>query len=96
MTRFYPVYPRRSDGKLEVDTKRGKEKNEPSVDQLDKTPNSKGVCDYYREIPEDEPKHIDWRKKLAGMLIRELAVDKADEGKDSLSGLEFPVKLLSN
>jgi hypothetical protein len=80
MARFYPIYVRRSDGRVEVTSKKGKEKNEPSPEQLDRTPNAKGVCDYYREIPEHEPKHIDWRKKLAGMLVRELAESKVDQG----------------
>lgn len=72
MTRFYPVYVRRSDGKLEVVTKKGTEKNEPTPEQLDRTPNAKGVSDYYREIAYDEVKHLDWRRKLAGMLLREI------------------------
>lgn len=72
MTRFFPLYVRRSDGKREVVTSKGKEKNAPSSEQLDRTPNAKGIADYYREIAEDEPKHLDWRKKLAGMLMREI------------------------
>lgn len=55
-----------------TNSKKTVEKNEPSPDQLDRTPDAKGVCDYYREIAKDETKHMDWRRKLAGMLIREL------------------------
>lgn len=72
MTRFFPIYVRRSDGKEEIATSKGKETNGPSADQLDRTPNAKGVADYYREIAHDETKHLDWRKKLAGMLVREI------------------------
>jgi len=72
MTLFQPLYVRRSDGKLEVSNKRQVEKNQPLPKQLDRTPDAKGVCDYYREISENDPKHLDWRRKLAGMLMREL------------------------
>ncbi|KAF2838748.1 hypothetical protein M501DRAFT_955621, partial [Patellaria atrata CBS 101060] len=74
MTRFYPLYVRRSDGKLEIPagSKGKKDKNQPTDDQLDRTPDAKGVSDYYREIGPDELKHLDWRRKLAGMLVREL------------------------
>jgi hypothetical protein len=74
MTRFHFLYVSRSDGKTEVVLKAGrpKEKNEPTAEQLDSKPNAKGISDYYREISYDETKHSDWRRKLAGMLIREL------------------------
>ncbi|EKG20961.1 hypothetical protein MPH_01718 [Macrophomina phaseolina MS6] len=73
MTRYYPLYIRRSDGKLETVHGKKKEKNEPTPDQLNDTPDSNGVSDYYRPIAEDEAKHLDWRRKLGGMLMRELA-----------------------
>ncbi|KAK0640461.1 Cryptic loci regulator 2 [Lasiodiplodia hormozganensis] len=73
MTRYYPLYVRRSDGKLETVHGKKKEKNEPTPEQLNDTPDSNGVSDYYRPIAEDEPKHLDWRRKLGGMLMRELA-----------------------
>jgi len=72
MTIFQPLYIRRSDGKLEVSNRKQVEQNQPLDKQLDKTPDAKGVCDYYREIAENELKHLDWRRKLAGMLMREL------------------------
>ncbi|KAF2428312.1 hypothetical protein EJ08DRAFT_615340 [Tothia fuscella] len=80
MARFNFLYVYRSDGKPEVILKAGrqKEKNEPTAAQLDSKPNSKGISDYYREISYDETKHTDWRRKLAGMLIRELK--KSDFG----------------
>ncbi|KAF2143929.1 uncharacterized protein K452DRAFT_285968 [Aplosporella prunicola CBS 121167] len=72
MTRFYPLYVRRSDGKLETIHARKKEKNEPTPEQLNSTPDANGVSDYYRAIAEDEVKHLDWRRKLGMMLIREI------------------------
>jgi hypothetical protein len=73
MGRFYPLYIRRSDGVLEVTARHGKrEKNEPTPEQLDPSPDSKGVSDYYRLMSVNDAKYIDWRKKLGGMLIREL------------------------
>ena len=87
MTRFYPLYVRRSDGKLEallfqsqgrpgklevVAKGKRKELNEPTEEQLDQKPDKNGVSDYYREVSMDESKHLDWRRKLGGMLAREL------------------------
>lgn len=71
-TPFIPLFPRRSDGK-EIITQKGTSiKNRPNAQQLDKTPNAQGQSDYYRLIDYDEPKHLDWRKKLGGMLLREI------------------------
>lgn len=75
MVMFHVLYVRRSDGKLTTSSKKQKEKNEPTAEQLDQTPNAQGVSDYYRPITEDEPKYLDWRKKLGGMLARELCRD---------------------
>jgi hypothetical protein len=73
MTRFTVLYLRRSDGKLEIKVKTGqREKNEPTPEQLDPKPNASGISDYYREIDYNELKHTEWRRKLAGMLMKEL------------------------
>ncbi|TID26047.1 hypothetical protein E2P81_ATG03820 [Venturia nashicola] len=80
MTLFHVIWLARSDGKLDI---RGKnalwEKNEPTSKQLDQTPDAKGVSDYYRFTSLNETKHLDWRRKLAGMLARELgySLDKS-------------------
>lgn len=71
MARFHPLYVRRSDGVLEG-TQKKREKNEPTADQLDPTPDKKGVSDYYRLLSKNDAKHLDWRRKLGGMLIREV------------------------
>lgn len=73
MGRFFPLYVRRSDGKENiVNRHKIKEKNEPTPDQLDRKPDANGISDYYREVDIDEQKHLDWRRKLGGMLAREL------------------------
>ncbi|KAF2180073.1 hypothetical protein K469DRAFT_673350 [Zopfia rhizophila CBS 207.26] len=87
LTPFWPLFIRRSDGKTEVIARGVRAKNVPSQAQLDRTPNEKGVCDYYRELDREEPKHQDWRKKLGGMLMREIG----DEAKATTSILwELP------
>ncbi|KAI5276493.1 hypothetical protein E4T47_00783 [Aureobasidium subglaciale] len=79
MGRFFPLYIARSDGMLETATKHGarnaKEANKPTPKQLDDKPKSDGVKDYYREVAIDESKHMDWRRKLAAMLARDLNLD---------------------
>ncbi|KAI5363341.1 Putative cryptic loci regulator 2 [Septoria linicola] len=83
MARFYPVYARRSDGKQEVVAKgKRKELNQPTDDQLDQKPDKNGIADFYREVQPDEQKHVDWRRKLGGMLARELQ-HKDKSGADS-------------
>ena len=82
MTTFNILYLRRSDGKLEVVTRnRQKERNEPTKEQLDATPNSKGVSDYYRPLGQNDAKHLDWRKKLGGMLVRQIGGTEHTLGK---------------
>ncbi len=86
MARFYPLYVRRSDGKLEV-LVRGKrsETNQPTDEQLDQKPDRNGISDYYRQVNIEESKHLDWRRKLGGMLAREL--DFKDKNAQSGSGM---------
>lgn len=66
------LYVRRSDGKLEFRHKGQTEKNAPTAKQLDQTPDARGVADYYRELDPVEPKVLDWRRKLASMLMKHL------------------------
>jgi len=81
MAPFYPLYVRRSDGRLEATTHhKRKERNEPTSEQLDRKPDAHGVSDYYREVSIDETKHLDWRRKLGGLLARDLGV-KDDLGQ---------------
>ena len=86
MARFYPLFVRRSDGRLEV-IARGKRKeiNQPTDEQLDQRPDKNGISDYYREVASDEAKHLDWRRKLGGMLAREM--DWKDHNAQAGNGL---------
>lgn len=73
MAPYLPLYVTRSDGKLEVLTKsRKKELNAPSDDQLNNKPDAKGNVDYFKEVEVGDAKEVDWRRKLGGMLIREI------------------------
>ncbi len=73
MAPFYPVYIARSDGKLEIASRsRKKELNQPTDEQLDSTPDAKGVSDFYTKLEDGDAKEVDWRRKLGGMLVREL------------------------
>lgn len=73
MGQFFPLYMRRSDGKAEIiNHHKRKEANQPTPEQLSKKPDNNGISDFYREVPMDESKHLDWRRKLGGMLAREL------------------------
>lgn len=74
MAPFYPIIVRRSDGKLQIKAKTGGgEANRPTPSQLDQRPDTKSICDYYRLCNEGDAKEVEWRRKLAGMLVRELA-----------------------
>ncbi|KAL8712989.1 MAG: hypothetical protein Q9220_002849 [cf. Caloplaca sp. 1 TL-2023] len=73
MAPYLPLYITRSDGKLEISAKlRKKEINAPTSDQLDNRPDAKGNVDYFKELELGDAKEVDWRRKLGGMLIREI------------------------
>ncbi|KAK5130245.1 hypothetical protein LTR08_002291 [Meristemomyces frigidus] len=82
MARFHPLYVRRSDGKLDIVARaKRKETNEPTAEQLDQKPDRQGISDYYRQVSLDEMKSLDWRRKLGGMLAREMGwKDKSGQG----------------
>ncbi|KAM3069393.1 hypothetical protein ACMFMG_005499 [Clarireedia jacksonii] len=73
MAPFYPVTICRSDGQLEVITKTGvKELNRPTAAQLNDSPDAEGTIDCYKKLEHDEPKAVDWRRKIGGMLMHYL------------------------
>ncbi|KAL8817909.1 MAG: hypothetical protein Q9223_003353 [Gallowayella weberi] len=73
MAPYLPLYITRSDGKLETLAKsRKREPNAPTADQLDNRPDTKGHSDYFKELELGDAKEVDWRRKLGGMLIREI------------------------
>jgi hypothetical protein len=90
LNQFWPIFCSKSDGQEVVNQKGKILRNGPSQEQLDRTPNEHGICDFYRLIEKDDPKHMDWRKKLGGMLLREIG-GKPYEDKWSQCILhEFP------
>ena len=73
MASYRLIYPAASDGKLEtISKKKKKEDNAPDPKHMDDTPNAKGVRDYYRRVEIGEAKEVEWRRKLGGMLMREI------------------------
>jgi hypothetical protein len=73
MAPYYPITVHRSDGVFSITTKSGvNESNEPTAAQQNDSPDSKGNVDCYKRLDAEEPKAIDWRRKLAGMLIHRL------------------------
>ncbi|RYN39041.1 hypothetical protein AA0112_g4017 [Alternaria arborescens] len=72
MTPFFPIFASKSDGQHIVNLKGRPLRNGPTEEQLNTTPNDQGQRDFYRLIDKDDPKHQDWRKKLGGMLLREV------------------------
>lgn len=84
LTSFYPIFASKSDGRDVVNQKGAVVRNGLSQGQLDRSPNAQGQCDYYRLIEKDDPKHIDWRKKLGGMLLREIG-GKQYEGEERVN-----------
>ena len=95
MARFYPIYVARSDGKKEILAKgKLREPNQPTDTQLDQRPDKNGVSDFYREVAPDEIKHLDWRRKLGGMLVRELGW-KDPSGGGSYGLLDLVERILT-
>jgi hypothetical protein len=80
LTSFWPIFAVKSDGHDVVSQKGRPLRNGPTEAQLDRTPNDQGQCDFYRLIETDDPKHIDWRKKLGGMLLREMGGKQYEGG----------------
>ncbi|KAI4161331.1 MAG: hypothetical protein LQ342_004998 [Letrouitia transgressa] len=73
MAPYFPLYVSRSDGKLEtVDKTKRTEPNCPTDDQLEGRQDGKGNSDYYKELELGDAREVDWRRKLGGMLIREI------------------------
>lgn len=83
MAPYYPITICRSDGLLEVKTKGITELNQPTTPQLDDTPDNDGNVDCYKKLESDEPKAVDWRRKLGGMMMHVLG-GKGHAGMASL------------
>ena len=79
---LYPVYIARSDGVLSTiqGKARRKEDNGPTAEQLQKTRAEKGVYSWYQELQINDSKNLDWRRKLGGMLAKEMHTRAKDNG----------------
>ncbi|KAG9247698.1 transcription-silencing protein Clr2-domain-containing protein [Calycina marina] len=75
MAFYVPITVARSDGQLEVVLKGIKELNQPTRAQFDDTPDSTGMVDCYRRLAFDDPKSVDWRRKIGGMLKNYFGLD---------------------
>ena len=82
MAPYFPIYLSRSDGRLETLSVKSKKKesNAPTEDQLDANREINGNKDYYKPIEVGDTKEVEWRRKLGGMLMREVG-DKEHSGK---------------
>ncbi|KAH7061952.1 transcription-silencing protein Clr2-domain-containing protein [Paraphoma chrysanthemicola] len=89
-TSFWPIFAVKSDGHDVVNQKGRVVRNGPTQEQLDRTPNDQGQCDFYRLIEKDDPKHIDWRKKLGGMLLREIGGKQHEDKWQQTILWDFP------
>lgn len=72
MAPYIPLYLRRSDGRMTAQAHGVSEQNAPEESQLNTSPRADGFCDYYRLCKGDDLKCLDWRRKLAGMLVEQL------------------------
>ena len=67
------MYFQKSDGKLDIiNKKKKKEPNAPTPSQMDSTPDAKGIVDFYRLVEIGDEKEVEWRRKLGGMMKREI------------------------
>ncbi|KAH8651624.1 transcription-silencing protein Clr2-domain-containing protein [Tricladium varicosporioides] len=89
MAPYYPIVVCRSDGLSEITSRNGsKEPNEPSKDQQNDKPNAQGQIDCYKKLDPESPKAVDWRRKLAAMLIHHLG--GKDQAHKNYILKEFP------
>ena len=76
------IYLARSDGKLEVVKAGVKEDNNPTKEQLSTELDANGLPNFYEQLSITHNKNREWRRKLGGMLMREL-------GKEETTGKYF-------
>ena len=83
MAPYFPLYLNRSDGRLETISLKSKKKesNAPNEAQLNPKREVNGNRDYYKPIEVGDAKEVDWRRKLGGMLMKEIG-EKEHSGKD--------------
>ena len=89
MPPYYPLICHRTDGQFEVATRSGvKEVNQPTAEQMNDTPDANGNVDCYKKLDTEDAKHVDWRRKLGGMLMHLLG-GKEHAGKGHMGVREL-------
>lgn len=77
MPEYYPITVTRSDGLFKTTTSNGTEEaNEPTASQQNSAPDEDGNFDYYKKLKPDDPKYIEWCRKLGGNLNKQLGPEK--------------------
>ena len=78
------IYIGRSDGTLSTTVAKSKkqESNGPTKEQLEKRRGDNGVYSYYQELTIEDGKSIDWRKKLGGLLVRDMTKALKAQGRE--------------
>ncbi|KAI9736386.1 MAG: hypothetical protein M1818_006119 [Claussenomyces sp. TS43310] len=69
MAPYYPISICRSDGVLEYTLNGSKIPNQPKSKDLEPAPNSQGQVAAYHRLSQEDIKTVQWRRKLAGMLM---------------------------
>lgn len=70
MARFTTVSVARSDGRSEFLQNGILVPNEPP--RKDEAPGPDGSIDFYLKLQENDPTALDWKRKLGGMLVRDI------------------------
>ena len=73
MVALIELFIARSDGKQEIiSTKGGTLNNGPTAKQLSKVQGQNGSSGYYQAVEHSDSKSVEWRRKLGGLLMREV------------------------
>jgi hypothetical protein len=83
-TELWPIYLPRSDGTPTIPSPKNPRKeisNGPKESQLQNSATTKYSENYYREVSLNEPKSMEWRRKLATALVDALGGSKDNPGK---------------
>lgn len=88
MAPYYPVVVCRSDGLYDYTLNGLKVPNQPKPKDLVPTPNAQGQVAVYQKLSVDDPKSLQWRRKLGAMLLELLGGPEHSGMFDiSLSGM---------
>lgn len=76
MAPYVPLVVCRSDGVQEYVHNGISTPNQPKPKDLEATPNAQGLVSIYKKVGPDDMKALQWRRKLAGMLMELLGGTK--------------------